>query len=137
VRIDVVCGVIRNDAGCLLACRRPAGKHLGGLWEFPGGKVEAGEMPEIALLRELREELGVEVIVERGMTEVPWDYPAVAIRLLPFVCRISQGGPPRAIEHAELRWLTLDDLKTLAWAPADEPVIRELQNLAAGFRTPC
>jgi 8-oxo-dGTP diphosphatase len=129
--IEVVCGVIRDDAGRVLACRRPADKHLGGLWEFPGGKVEAGETPAVALVRELREELGVGVVVESALTPVEWDYGTAAIRLLPFFCRIS-AGEPRAIEHQQLAWEPLEALKTLAWAPADVPILRELELLKSG-----
>ncbi len=72
--IDVVCGVILDGEGRCLACRRPEGKHLGGLWEFPGGKVDAGEMPDAALVRELEEELGIRVEVGERLRDVRWDY---------------------------------------------------------------
>jgi len=123
--IEVVCGVIRDSGGRYLACRRPAGKHLGGMWEFPGGKVEEGEDPAAALVRELREELGVEVAVERALTAFPWRYEWGKMRLLPFLCRIV-AGEPEAIEHQELRWCERERFGELEWAPADVPVFAEL-----------
>jgi 8-oxo-dGTP diphosphatase len=123
--IDVVCGVIRNPEGEYLACQRPAGKHLGGLWEFPGGKVDSGETPEAALVRELWEELEVDVETADAMTPVIWNYGDRSIRLLPFGCRV-RNGVPRAVEHAELRWCRPEDFHLLRWAEADIPVLREI-----------
>ncbi len=123
--IDVVCGVILDGEGRYLACRRPEGKHLGGLWEFPGGKVEPGEMPGAALVRELEEELGIRVEVGRRLQDVRWDYGTVVVRLMPFLCGISSGNA-RPIEHAEVRWIELGSSPGLEWAPADIPVLEEL-----------
>jgi 8-oxo-dGTP diphosphatase len=123
--IEVVCGVIRGSDGRYLACRRPEGKHLGGMWEFPGGKVEEGEEPSAALVRELREELGVEVTVEGALTAFPWSYDWGTIHLKPFLCRIV-AGEPQAIEHQELRWCERECFGELEWAPADIPVFAEL-----------
>jgi 8-oxo-dGTP diphosphatase len=123
--IEVVCGVITRDGGEILACRRPEGKHLGGLWEFPGGKVDPGEMPDAALMRELDEELGVEVEVGKQLREVRWDYGTSVIHLIPFYCKIL-SGKPRSIEHSEIRWMTLSEVGKLEWAPADLPILEEL-----------
>lgn len=123
--IDVVCGVIGDDAGRVLACRRPPGKHLGGKWEFPGGKVEAGESPEFALVRELREELGIETEVSGAMTPVVWDYGRGPIRLLPFRCRVL-AGRPEPLEHDAIEWIAEGDHRRLDWADADGPVLAEL-----------
>lgn len=123
--LKVVCGVIRNEAGEYLACRRPQGKHLAGLWEFPGGKIDPGETPEFALVRELREELGVEVAVGGALSEVDWNYGERAIRLLPFFCVIITGEL-RALEHDELRWIAPGDFGSLSWADADVPILREI-----------
>ncbi|MES2477024.1 MAG: (deoxy)nucleoside triphosphate pyrophosphohydrolase [Verrucomicrobiota bacterium] len=127
--IDVVCGVIENAAGEFLACRRPLGKHLGGLWEFPGGKVDPKESPENALVRELREELRVELRVEVevgvSMKPVLWTYDDKAIRLLPFRCRIAHGIP-QAVEHEAILWCRPEKFGELCWADADIPVIREI-----------
>lgn len=124
--IEVVCGVIENSAGCFLACLRPEGKHLGGLWEFPGGKVDSGESPESALIRELREELAVEVAVGRPLNPVVWRYEAATIRLQPFLCTII-GGELRALEHERVLWCEPADFHKLPWADADVPVLREIE----------
>lgn len=123
--MDVVCGVIENAAGQLLACLRPQGKHLGGLWEFPGGKIDPGESPEAALVRELREELNVEVEVGQPLSPVVWHYENVTIRLHPFHCRII-AGELQAIEHEQLHWCAPEDFHTLDWAEADVPILREI-----------
>lgn len=128
--IDVVCGVVEDAEGRVLACLRPAGKHLGGLWEFPGGKVEDGESPRTALARELREELGVEVEVLGPLEPVPWQYERGPIRLLPFHCRIIRGEPV-AHEHERLCWCACHELGELAWAPADLPVLEQLRHKRA------
>ncbi len=123
--IDVVCGVIENSAGEFLACLRPAGKHLGGLWEFPGGKVDPGESPEAALARELQEELGVKAEVGAPLNPVIWAYPGRTIRLLPFRCRIVDGVP-QALEHERLLWCLPGKFSKLAWAEADLPILEEI-----------
>ncbi|MGL5017068.1 MAG: (deoxy)nucleoside triphosphate pyrophosphohydrolase [Luteolibacter sp.] len=127
--IQVVCGVIQNPEGAYLACLRPAGKHLGGLWEFPGGKVDPGESPEAALVRELAEELAVQVEVLSPLTPVVWNYGEITIRLCPFLCRIVSGGL-QALEHEQVLWVFPEDFDSLMWAPADVPVLRELQSAA-------
>ncbi len=123
--IDVVCAVIVNPQGQYLACLRPLGKHLGGLWEFPGGKVDPGESPETALVRELREELAVKVEVGRSLAAVIWNYEARTIRLLPYFCKIT-AGEPQALEHEALRWIAPQDFGELRWADADLPILKEL-----------
>lgn len=127
--IQVVCGVIQNPEGAYLACLRPAGKHLGGLWEFPGGKVDPGESPEAALVRELAEELAVQVEVLSPLTPVVWNYGETTIRLCPFLCRIVSGDL-QALEHEQVLWVFPADFDSLMWAPADVPVLRELLSVA-------
>jgi 8-oxo-dGTP diphosphatase len=122
--IDVVCGVIENEEGKFLACLRPQGKHLGGFWEFPGGKVEVGEEPAAALVREILEELEVTVEVGVALTPVIWAYEERSIRLLPFRCKVI-GGVLNAVEHEEVRWCSASDFDQLAWAAADLPILRE------------
>ena len=122
--VEVVCGLIEKEPGLVLACKRRVGGHLGGCWEFPGGKVEVGEAPEAALVRELAEELAVEVVVVSAMTPVDWDYGRGAIRLLPYRC-VLKGGEPEALEHEEIRWCDAGALGGLEWAAADVPVLEE------------
>ena len=122
--IDVVAGLILDPAGRLLACKRPEGKHLGGKWEFPGGKVEAGEDAVAALVRELEEELGIIVASEKALTPVVWDYGRGPIRLHSYVC-IILSGQPHPHEHSEIRWCAREELPSLDWAEADVPILRE------------
>jgi len=115
----VVGAVLRDAAGRVLAARRerPAG------WELPGGKVEPGETEPAALVRELREELGVTVEVgERFGPDVPID-PNFLLRAWTVALF---HGEPAALEHAELRWLAPDELDTVPWLPADRPIIASL-----------
>jgi 8-oxo-dGTP diphosphatase len=128
---EVVCGVIRDKEGKVLACRRAADRHLGGLWEFPGGKVEDGEDPREALARELSEELGIVVEVgDRFEAVVEWTDGVVRIRLSGFLCEIVEGNA-EPLEHAEILWCGREELPGLDWAKADLPILDEL--LAARF----
>lgn len=124
--LEVVCGIIRNPDGKILACRRGFERHLGGLWEFPGGKVDAGETAEAALARELHEELGITVRVGKPLAAtVEWTDGAVSIRLRGFFCEIIEGAP-HAHEHEEIRWCESSELPNLDWAEADLPLVEEL-----------
>ena len=129
--IEVVCGIIRDERGRVLAGLRPNGKHLGGLWEFPGGKVDPGESARQALVRELREELGIDVEVCVALEPVCWQYETVRIKLLPHVCEI-RGGMIEALSHERVDWYALGDLRGLEWAPADVPVLAQIESLWGG-----
>jgi len=128
--MDVVCAVIRDAGGRVLAARRPPGKAQAGRWEFPGGKIEPPESPEHALVREIREELGCTLVVGAALTPVDHPYPGGVIRLRPFFAEIVDG-PPVAHEHSELRWVGREQAATLEWAPADVPVLAEIWPVAA------
>jgi 8-oxo-dGTP diphosphatase len=132
---EVVCGVIRNESGCFLACLRPQGKHLGGQWEFPGGKVEAGESHQAALIRELREELGVEVVVGTALQPVRWTYDRGEILLMPYLCVIT-CGQPHPHEHELITWCAPRDFAQLDWAAADLPILEQIRNGAEAAITP-
>ena len=119
--IEVVCAVVvRGDK--LLLCRRPAGAHLAGHWEFPGGKIEERESAPEALQREIREELGCRIEVGGALPAVEHAYPEVAIRLRPFRCRVT-GGEPVALEHEEVGWFTVEEADRLGLAGADREVV--------------
>lgn len=137
--VEVVCGVIFDPAGRILACRRARHRHLGGLWEFPGGKVEPGESPQAALIRELAEELDWHGTVTLGaaLAPVEFAYPERVIRLLPFRGQWIPATPGilpqrREVEHEELRWLRLDELDEVPWAAADLPIVAELRRESCG-----
>jgi 8-oxo-dGTP diphosphatase len=121
--VDVVCAVICRGGEVLIA-RRPEGRRLAGLWEFPGGKIEPGEPPDEALRRELWEELGCRVAGLRAGPEVVHAYPWGAVRLLAFACHLEDGGPePGALEHAALAWVSPGRFDEFEWAPADLPLL--------------
>lgn len=109
----------------MLCARRGPGRALAGLWEFPGGKVEAGEGEAEALAREIREELGATIEVGAFVAEVDHDYGGFKLRLRAYRARMS-GGEPSPSEHDELRWLPADRLRELDWAGADLPVVAAL-----------
>lgn len=122
----VVCAIIVSGDLILLA-RRPEGKRLAGLWEFPGGKVEGGETPQEAMHRELKEELECRVIVTRPLTPVVHAYEWGTIELHPFICQLAAGSPPpHPHEHSELAWAKVEDLHSYELAPADLPVVEQL-----------
>ena len=124
--IEVVGAVIVKDDK-ILAARRPFNKTLGGLWEFPGGKLETGEKPQEALRREIIEELKCEVKVGEFIVNEVYEYDFANISLSTYYCEISKGEP-KAKEHIELRWLLPEELDTVKWAPADYPTLDILKN---------
>ena len=124
--INVVAAVIMNE-GKVFATQRGYGEFKDG-WEFPGGKVEAGESPEEALRREIREELEVEVNVGDLIDTIEYDYPAFHLSMKCYACTIA-GGSPHLLEHEAARWLSADQLDTVAWLPADITLIPKIAGL--------
>ena len=123
-RRKVVCAVIGRE-GRILAARRKPGQSNGGLWEFPGGKVRDDETPSDALHREISEELGVTITILRDLPAVDWDYPQISIELLPFVCTINGEAEPLPLDHADIVFITLEEARSLAWAPADRVILEQ------------
>jgi len=123
----VVAAALIDPDGRVLIAQRPAGKQLAGLWEFPGGKIEAGERPEQTLIRELREELGIEVKEPclAPLTFASYHYDDFHLLMPLYVCRRWEGTP-RALEHAELKWVPPHRLREFPMPPADEPLIPAL-----------
>lgn len=126
----MVAAALINPRGEILLAQRPAHKNMGGLWEFAGGKIEAGESPEAALMRELQEELGIVVAAEdlQPLTFVSHDYEKFHLLMLCYILREWQGTPT-AKEHSALAWVTPDKLSDYPMPPADVPLIEALKNL--------
>ena len=125
--IDVVAALIW-EGDRFLACQRPAHKARGLLWEFVGGKVEPGETAEQALIRECREELDVTVAPRDVFMEVIHEYPDLTVRLILFNAVIA-AGTPKLLEHNDLRWITVNEIDTLDFCPADEEILKKLKPL--------
>ena len=109
-----------------MACQRPAHKARGLLWEFVGGKVEPGETREEALVRECREELDVTVSVGDIFMDVIHEYPDITIHLTIFNACVAEGTP-RAIEHIDIRYITVDEIDDYDFCPADEEILALLK----------
>ena len=127
--INVVAAVIMKE-GKVFATQRGYGEFKDG-WEFPGGKVESGESPEEALRREIREELEVEVNVGDLIDTIEYDYPAFHLSMKCYACTIA-GGSPHLLEHEAARWLSADQLDSVAWLPADITLIPKIAGLLYG-----
>ncbi|HET8552672.1 MAG TPA: Nudix family hydrolase [Gammaproteobacteria bacterium] len=126
VSIKVVAGVLENALGSVLLAQRPAGKAMAGGWEFPGGKLLEGEAPALALVRELREELGIEVQGSRPLISLHHDYPELSVDLAIF--SVTQfRGEPRALEDQQLAWVPRSELGQWDLLEADRPVVAALQ----------
>ena len=125
-RADVIVGAaILDRQGRVLAAQRAAPPELAGWWEFPGGKVEPGESDEDGLVRECREELGVDIrLGDRLGDDVGVGDAGAVLRI--WLARVADGGEPVCREHRALRWLSVDELHDVAWLPADLPLVAEL-----------
>lgn len=130
--IEVVAGLIW-DKDKFLICQRPENKARGLLWEFPGGKVEAGETLPQALRRECMEELAVKLDVRDRFMQVEHKYPDIFIRLTLFHCVISEGVP-QALEHNALRWIHPSETKNFTFCPADTDILKEIDRVYGGSK---
>lgn len=124
-RIEVV-GAVIVDRGRIFCTRRGPGS-LEGFWEFPGGKLEPGESPEVALAREIHEELGCTVKVGSRVVTTEYEYDFAVIVLTTFYCELLTGEPTLS-EHTASVWLAPQELGTLTWAPADRPAVKQIQS---------
>lgn len=125
--IQVVAAIIRED-GRIFAAQRGYGSAKDG-WEFPGGKIEPGETPEQALVREIREELNAEITVGEKLTQVEWDYPDFHLSMGCYWCAVASGALTLR-EHESARWLNLSELDAVDWLPADRVVVAAIKRQA-------
>ena len=123
--IRVVGAIVERD-GAVFATRRNPDRSAGGLWEFPGGKVEVGESPEAALRRELKEELNVDVSVGVFVDQSLSDVGSVRIELSCYAAEFEGDDPVSSSDHDAMTWVPLTELSSLQWAPGDVPLLEGL-----------
>lgn len=124
-QIEVVAAIIHDDQGRIFTTQRGYGDYKD-WWEFPGGKMEAGEIPEKALRREIWEELETRIVVENLVETVEWDYPQFHLSMHCYLCHV-EGGHLELKEHEAAKWLNKDELENVNWLPADLKVIEKVR----------
>lgn len=122
--IEVVAAIIHRD-GAYFATQRGYGEFEG-MWEFPGGKIEPGESRDVALKREIQEELGVDITIEELFCTTEYDYPSFHLTMHCYLCGIKTGEIELR-KHMSARWLTVELLDSVGWLPADKDVIDKLK----------
>lgn len=123
--VHVAAAIIQNDQKQILAAKR-SDVESGPAWEFPGGKIEAGETAEEALRREIQEELGCGLQLVLPFDTIEADYPGFHLSMEAFICTLTPKSTPSPREHAELRWITKDDITSVGWLPADRKAATKL-----------
>lgn len=123
----MVAAIIYDAEGRIFATQRGYGEWEG-WWEFPGGKMEAGESPEEALQREIWEELETSIVIERLVATVEWDYPRFHLKMHCYWCHVESGSLILK-EHEAARWLAKDELESVKWLPADLQILDKIRNL--------
>jgi 8-oxo-dGTP diphosphatase len=124
-RLNVVCAIIKKNER-ILAVRRKKGENMAGQWEFPGGKIRAGESPGETLIREILEELEIKILPDEPLPPVEYDYPEFSIRLMPFRCKWLKGTIEMHV-HDQCKWLTVSELDSLNWSKADLVVVEMIK----------
>ena len=119
-KIEVVAAILQRD-GAYFATQRGYGEFEG-MWEFPGGKIEPGESREVALKREIQEELGIDITIDKFLCTTEYDYPSFHLTMHCYICCIA-SGEIELREHKSARWLTIELLDSVEWLPADKEVI--------------
>lgn len=123
--INVVAGIIKNNKDEILITKRNLKKSQGGLWEFPGGKIEKNETREDAIIREIKEELDIEIKVDKYFGEKNFQYPDKTINLIALNCKIVDGKI-KLLEHEDAKWVKKAKLTDFEFAPADEFIVNKL-----------
>ena len=124
-QIEVVAAIIHDSEGRIFATQRGYGDYKD-WWEFPGGKMEAGEIPEEALRREIWEELETRIVGENLVETVEWDYPQFHLSMHCYLCHV-ESGHLELKEHEAAKWLNKDELENVNWLPADLKVIEKVR----------
>ena len=122
--IKVVAAIIQKE-NKILATKRGYGEFIN-MWEFPGGKIESGETKEQALVREIKEELNIEISVDKFVIDIEYQYPNFYLFMSCFMCSIKEGSI-ELLEHNDGKWITKEDLNTLNWLPADIDAVNYLK----------
>ena len=122
-KIEVVAAILQRD-GAYFATQRGYGEFEG-MWEFPGGKIEPGESREVALKREIQEELGVDITIEELLCTTEYDYPSFHLTMHCYLCSVA-SGKIELREHKSACWLTAETLDSVEWLPADKEVVDKL-----------
>ncbi|WNS73716.1 (deoxy)nucleoside triphosphate pyrophosphohydrolase [Bacillus sp. DTU_2020_1000418_1_SI_GHA_SEK_038] len=120
-----VVGAVIIDKGKILCAQRGSNKILPFKWEFPGGKIEEGELPQEALKREIKEEMQCQIEIEKQIAHTVYEYDFGNAHLTTFNCKLIEGEP-RLTEHLAIKWLESNELISLDWAPADIPTVEKL-----------
>lgn len=123
-QIKVVAAIIKNEDK-ILATKRGYGEFIN-MWEFPGGKIESGETKEQALVREIKEELNIEISVDKFAIDIEYQYPNFYLFMSCFMCSIKEGSI-ELLEHNDGKWITKEELNTLNWLPADIDAVNYLK----------
>lgn len=122
--IKVVAAIIQKE-NKILATKRGYGEFIN-MWEFPGGKIELGETKEQALVREIKEELNIEISVDKFVIDIEYQYPNFYLFMSCFMCSIKEGSI-ELLEHNDGKWITKEELNTLNWLPADIDAVNYLK----------
>lgn len=128
--VEVVAALIWDNKKFMI-CQRPPQKARGLLWEFVGGKVEAGETREEALMRECQEELAIELLVGDVFMTVVHEYPDIKVRLTLFNAKIKKGVPQK-LEHNDIKWITKEEIPQYDFCPADVEILKRIQKGHSG-----
>lgn len=129
--VNVAVAIIVNSEGKTLIAKRKQGKIMGGCWEFPGGKSEPGESFEFSVVRELKEEMDVDVSVGEMIAEVEYTYEWGEVRLVAFQTDIVRGEI-KLLDHDEIAWVSMDEMSEYGMTPADEPLIDKIKGWIEG-----
>lgn len=124
--LNVVCAIVNNDGKILCTQRcRSSKPYISEHWEFPGGQVEEGESPESALIREIKEEMDWDIYVGRKLGSVDYEYPDFSITLTAYDC-MARNTNFKLLEHLDAKWLEPDELSSLNWTAADQPLMESI-----------